>query len=80
MRVKEKNRVLLKEYAEEHLSCEVCGKRAHHIHHIKYKSQGGKDTEDNIISLCLSCHQRAHFLRKPYIKKEALFAIKRNNH
>lgn len=29
-------------------------------HHIKLKSQGGEDTEDNLITLCVFCHAKAH--------------------
>lgn len=29
-------------------------------HHIQYKSQGGSDTMDNLITLCIHCHGKAH--------------------
>lgn len=28
----------------------------HTPHHIKYRSQGGKDTEGDLITFCLLCH------------------------
>lgn len=31
-----------------------------HAHHIKFSSQGGPDTVENGISLCPTCHERAH--------------------
>jgi len=33
--------------------------RANDIHHILYKSQGGKDEIGNLIALCGDCHNRA---------------------
>ena len=29
-------------------------------HHIIFKSQGGDDTAENLITLCLGCHSAAH--------------------
>ncbi len=41
--------------------CELCYLSGQtQIHHIIYKSQGGHDTPDNLISLCLDCHEDAH--------------------
>ncbi len=47
--------------------CWWCGKTGCFIavHHITYRSQGGKDTPDNLIPLCQGplsncCHERAH--------------------
>ena len=46
--------------------CEACGrggrvdKGGFDIHHIIYKSQGGKDEIDNLILLCRRCHDMAH--------------------
>ena len=40
--------------------CEVCGKVAVDIHHIKYKSRGGTDEIGNLIALCRPCHVKAH--------------------
>ncbi|NFO86652.1 HNH endonuclease [Clostridium botulinum] len=39
--------------------CCLCGKYAGiymELHHIKQKSDGGNDTEDNCIPLCFKCH------------------------
>jgi 5-methylcytosine-specific restriction endonuclease McrA len=41
-------------------TCEVCGVIATDIHHILYKSQGGKDIIENLIGLCRECHNKAH--------------------
>jgi 5-methylcytosine-specific restriction endonuclease McrA len=31
-----------------------------HPHHIKYKSAGGEDTLDNLVTLCWKCHRAVH--------------------
>gem|GEM_PF-3450487 len=37
--------------------CQVCKRKgAGQIHHIIPKSKGGKDTEENLITLCGPCH------------------------
>jgi len=40
--------------------CKVCGAVSVDLHHIKYKSQGGKDNVENLIPLCRRCHNLAH--------------------
>ena len=52
-----------------------CGKRANHIHHIVFRSRGGTDDLSNLIGLCESCHDRAHFRREPYIGTETLLSL-----
>ena len=45
------------------IACEVCDKPSVDIHHIKPKGMGGtagKDTIENLIALCRSCHVDAH--------------------
>ena len=42
------------------IPCEICGKKAVDIHHIKYRSQGGGNEIENLIALCRKCHDRAH--------------------
>ena len=51
--------------------CEVCSSKSVDIHHIIYKSQGGKDEIDNLIALCRSCHDKAHneLIKKHELKK-----------
>lgn len=34
-----------------------------HVHHIKHRSEGGKDTLRNLITLCVRCHRKRH--KKP---------------
>ena len=45
---------------QDFVPCEHCGKKAVDIHHIIYRSQGGKDEIDNLIALCRKCHDMAH--------------------
>ena len=40
--------------------CEVCMAKAVDIHHIQYKSRGGKDEIKNLMALCRKCHDKAH--------------------
>lgn len=42
--------------------CTECGKDSNlHAHHIVPKSIGGTDYEDNLITLCNSCHRKAEY-------------------
>lgn len=43
--------------------CRVCGLAAAHHHHIRYRSQGGKHVPENIVSVCVFCHERIHAKR-----------------
>lgn len=45
------------------IPCEVCQKEANSVHHVIFRSQGGKDTIDNLIALCGNCHHEVHFGR-----------------
>jgi 5-methylcytosine-specific restriction endonuclease McrA len=41
--------------------CQHCGSRQNlQIHHEEPRSQSGDDVEENLITLCNSCHRRAH--------------------
>lgn len=43
-------------------TCTQCGGRNARLdaHHIIYREHGGKDTLDNLITLCKSCHDKVH--------------------
>jgi len=45
---------------DNYYPCEVCQSRATDVHHIKYKSRGGKDEIENLMGLCRFCHTQAH--------------------
>ena len=42
--------------------CQQCGKREVRLeaHHIHYRRNGGKDTLNNLLTLCESCHHGVH--------------------
>jgi 5-methylcytosine-specific restriction endonuclease McrA len=41
--------------------CQNCGSRSNlEVHHKEFRSQGGDDTEQNLITVCAKCHARLH--------------------
>lgn len=40
-------------------------------HHIIKRSQGGSDTEDNMITLCVKCHDEIHNMRIVLVRSSA---------
>ena len=41
--------------------CQTCGAGTNlHVHHIQKRSQGGQDTNENLITLCAKCHRFQH--------------------
>ena len=41
--------------------CRLCGQWAEvHVHHITYRSQGGKNVAENLVSLDWKCHMIVH--------------------
>lgn len=57
--------------SDDFYPCEVCSSRATDVHHIKYKSRGGKDKIENLMGLCRNCHTQAHqeLLKENELKK-----------
>lgn len=50
-----------------YMGCEWCGrgdKMEYHHHHIVFRSKGRKDTIENLIYLCVDCHNEAHGVRE----------------
>jgi len=44
--------------------CQSCGTMSNlEIHHRLFRSQSGEDLEDNLITLCVSCHEGVHLRR-----------------
>lgn len=43
-------------------ACQGCGKKQVRLeaHHVQFRSQGGKDTLSNLVTLCEPCHQQLH--------------------
>ena len=46
----------------DNYTCQCCGKKNTRleVHHIIYRSQGGTDDENNLITLCEECHSKVH--------------------
>ena len=46
----------------DNYTCQCCGKKncRLEVHHIKFKSNGGTDDEENLITLCEECHNGVH--------------------
>ena len=46
----------------DNYTCQCCGKKncRLEVHHIKFKSNGGTDNEENLITLCEDCHKGVH--------------------
>lgn len=40
--------------------CVVCSAPPVDIHHVRYKSQNGRNVVSNGVSLCRNCHEQAH--------------------
>jgi 5-methylcytosine-specific restriction endonuclease McrA len=41
--------------------CQVCGSMQNlEVHHLRFRSHGGDDSEQNLITLCAQCHSEAH--------------------
>lgn len=41
--------------------CQICGRtQGLHNHHIIYRSHGGGDDPNNLITLCFECHDKVH--------------------
>ena len=44
----------------DNFKCVNCGKDGEVIHHIYPKGRGGKDEKNNLVTLCLKCHEMVH--------------------
>lgn len=69
----------------DNYKCQCC-KRINiplQVHHIVYRSNGGSDHEDNLITLCEQCHKAIHegtkILRKQGLKKNLKDATQMNH-
>ncbi len=49
-------------FARDNYICQVCGSKDKILqtHHIKYRSNGGSDKADNLITVCVDCHTHAN--------------------
>ncbi len=46
----------------DRFTCRVCGKNGSHVHHIDYDKLNS--VEDNLVTLCHSCHMKTNFGRE----------------
>ena len=47
-------------YERQNGVCPLCGAPIEHYHHIIPRSQGGSDLPENILGVCMKCHERIH--------------------
>jgi len=41
--------------------CQSCGGMSNlEVHHKRFRSQSGNDSEENLITLCVGCHAKIH--------------------
>ena len=41
--------------------CQMCGSMQRlQVHHMTFRSQGGSESEPNLITLCARCHDQLH--------------------
>ena len=69
----------------DNYTCQCCGKKncRLEVHHIKFKSNGGTDDEENLITLCEDCHKGVHLgtvvlSKKPKKSKNLKYATHMN--
>ena len=63
-------------------TCQICGKKHTRleVHHIIFRSQGGTDDENNLITLCEDCHSGAHDGKIVLTKKPKKINLKYATH
>lgn len=63
-------------------TCQLCGRKHTRleVHHIIYRSQGGTDDEDNLITLCEDCHDKVHDGSLTVAKKPKKMNLKHATH
>lgn len=67
-----------KRYVSTHPICEMCFKEGiitpvEHVHHIIPLREGGTNDDDNLMSLCKSCHSKEHAKRGDRWKKNKVY-------
>jgi hypothetical protein len=56
-------------------SCQICGTKDTRleVHHIRFRSQGGSNSMDNLVTLCKECHGKVHSGELTFDKKVKSF-------
>jgi 5-methylcytosine-specific restriction endonuclease McrA len=56
--------------------CQHCGNSQNlQVHHIRFRSQLGDDTAENLVTLCANCHEQIHRCAQDRDRAEAEFPI-----
>lgn len=52
----------IREQVKEHFqdTCQMCGGHGFHLHHVCFRSQGGRGVFTNAVLLCNTCHKKVH--------------------
>lgn len=66
----------------DNYTCQICGKKhiRLEVHHIIFRSQGGTDDENNLITLCEDCHSEIHSGKIVLTKKPNKLNLKYATH
>jgi 5-methylcytosine-specific restriction endonuclease McrA len=66
----------------DNYACQICGKKHTRleVHHIVYRSQGGTNDENNLITLCENCHSGIHDGKIVLTKKPKKLNLKYATH
>ena len=66
----------------DNYTCQICGKKNTRleVHHIIFRSQGGTDDENNLITLCSECHSDIHNEKIVLTKKPKKLNLKYATH
>ena len=66
----------------DNYTCQCCGKKNCRldVHHIIFRSNGGTDDENNLITLCKDCHKKVHKGRIVLNKKPKKMNLKHATH
>ena len=61
--------------SRDNYTCQICGAKhaKFEVHHIKFKSQGGSNRIDNLVTLCKDCHSKIHKGELKFNKKVKSF-------
>jgi len=61
--------------------CRKCGiSNDLHVHHILYRSQGGKHLAENLITLCRECHDVVHSNKGKWQPACLILMVRRQEH
>ena len=52
----------VRDKVKEHFdhTCQECGGKGIHLHHVKFRSEGGRGVFTNALLLCNQCHKNIH--------------------